>query len=220
MSGLSFFDDVSSLSSGASKFLPIIKYDARSGRMSRVDRDNGENTSVDITRSFKAIFDFENMEGGYIRFVAGVAPDFRLSRLVDNTPVPNPGDGYKKGVRLIVKLSKDCGGDIREIASNAQAFVRAIKKLYAEYLEAAPKNPGKLPAVIMTDSTPHTSGEGAMKSTNYVPVFEISGWVNRPDDLVYTARSSSSDSESFTVSASAPSTGSTRVSAPSADDFG
>jgi len=220
MSGLSFFDDIGGSSAGGSKFLPIVKYDARSGRMSRVDRDNGENSSVDITRSFKAIFDFENMEGGYIRFVAGVAPDFRLSRLIDNTPVANPGDGYKKGVRLIVKLSKDCGGDVREIASNAKAFVKSIKKLYGEYLEASSKHAGKLPVITMTDSYPETSGEGATKSTNYVPIFEITSWVSRPDDLVYSARSSSSPTESFTVSASAPSTGSTRVSAPSADDFG
>lgn len=222
MSGLSFFDDISSGSGGGADFLPMVKYDARSGRMSRVERDGKEYINHDITRIFRAVFDFENLEGGYIRFAAGMAPDFHLTRLADNNPVPNPGDGYKKGVRIIVKLAKDCGGDVRELASNAKAFVKAAKKLYGEYLEGVKKNAGKLPIVAMNDSYAETSGEGATRSTNYVPVFEIVGWVARPDDLVYTARSSSASStESFTVAASAPpSTGSTRVSAPSMDDFG
>jgi hypothetical protein len=221
MSGFSFFDDVGGNGAGGADFLPIVKYDARSGRMARIDREGGESHSHDISRTFKAVFDFENLEGGYIRFAAGMAPDFRVARLADGDPIANPGDGYKKGVRVLVKLAKDCGGDVRELASNARAFVKAAKKLYGEYLEGVKKNAGKLPVVAMNDSYAETSGEGATKSTNYVPVFEITGWVSRPDDLVYQARSSSgSSSESFTAPASPPSTGSTRVSAPSADDFG
>ena len=222
MSGLSFFDDIGGNGAGGADFLPIVKYDARSGRMARLDRDGGDNVSHDVTRTFKAVFDLENLEGGYIRFAAGMAPDFRVTRLADDIPVPNPGDGYKKGVRVIVKLAKDCGGDVRELASNARAFNKAAKKLYAEYLAGVKQNAGKLPVVTLNDSYAETSGEGATRSTNYVPVFEITGWVNRPDDLVYQARSSgASKTESFTVSASTPpSTGSTRVSAPAADDFG
>lgn len=220
MSGFSFFDDVGGNGAGGADFLPIVKYDARSGRMARIDREGGENHSHDISRTFKAVFDFENLEGGYIRFAAGMAPDFRVARLADGDPVANPGDGYKKGVRVIVKLAKDCGGDVRELASNAKAFVKAAKKLYGEYLEGVKKNAGKLPVVTMNDSYAETSGEGATRSTNYVPVFEITGWVSRPDDLVYQARGSAA-SDAVTVSVSTPpSTGSTRVSAPSADDFG
>ena len=219
MSGLSFFDDMGGAGGGAD-FLPIAKYDARSGRWSRIDRAAGENTSHDITKNFKAIFDFENLEGGFIRFAAGMAPDFRVTRLSDNVPVNDPGDGYKKGVRFIVKLAKDCGGDIREVASNARAFVIAIRKLYKEYLEGVKSNPGKLPVVIMTDSAPLTSGEGATRSTNYEPVFEISGWVNRPEDLVYQARSSGASVAPAASPSTPPATGSTRVSAPSMDDFG
>ena len=43
-----------------------MKYDARAGRMFRIDRieNNGNfaNEAVDITQSFKAIVDFENIE--------------------------------------------------------------------------------------------------------------------------------------------------------------
>lgn len=218
MSGFNGFFDEGPIGGGVD-FLPIVKYDARSGRMSKRDRDNGETHETDITRSFKAVFDFENVELGYIKFVAGTAPDFRLSRYADGIPVANPGEGYKKGVRFIVKLGKDCGGDVRELASNARAFTKAVKKLHTEYLEGVKAHAGKLPVVSLKDSYAETSGEGAKKSTNYVPVFEIVSWVNRPDDLVYQARSSSAPSAAAS-SSSPPATGSTRVSAPSEDDFG
>jgi hypothetical protein len=79
-------------------------------------------------------------------------------------------------------------------------------------------NPGKLPVVVLEDSVAKTSSGGALKTTNYVPVWKIASWVNRPDDLVYSARSSSSAPTSFEGPAS---TGSTKVSAPAGeDDFG
>lgn len=209
-----FFDSVGS--SGAD-FLPIVKYDARSGRIARRDRENGETHEADITKSFKAIMDFENVEIGWINFNTGGAPDFRMSRYADGGSIDKPGDDYKRGVRLVVKLSKECGGDIREFASNAGAFLDGAKKLHDEYESGVKENPGKLPVVSLKDSVAKTSGEGARKSTNYVPVFEITGWVKRPDDLVYKARGSSPSISS----SSPPSTGSTKVSAPvGEDDFG
>lgn len=217
------FDNVGG---GGGNFLPIVKYDARAGRVARVDRDNGENTQVDITNNFKAVFDFENVEVGFIRFAAGSAPDFRMSRFYDRKPIQKPGDDYKPGVRFIIKLGKECGGDIREIASNAGAFLDAAKKLHVEYEAGVKENPGKLPVVALQGVTAKTSGEGQKKSTNYVPDFRIVNWVKRPDDLVYAARGSS-DSASSNESAAAvspPSTGSTKVAPPAAvadeDDFG
>ncbi|HKD75563.1 MAG TPA: hypothetical protein VKB76_08720, partial [Ktedonobacterales bacterium] len=63
-------------------FLPIIKYDARAGRIFRMDRaeiGNGfENKAVDITANFKAMFDLESVETGWIDFTPGSAPDFNL----------------------------------------------------------------------------------------------------------------------------------------------
>ena len=99
-----FFDGVGE----GGSFLPIIKYDARSGRISRRDRENGENNDVDITRNFKAIFDFENVEIGWINFNTGGAPEFRLARFADGVSVDKPaGEGFKRGVRLVIKLSKE-----------------------------------------------------------------------------------------------------------------
>lgn len=210
-----FFDGVGE----GGSFLPIIKYDARSGRISRRDRENGENNDVDITRNFKAIFDFENVEIGWINFNTGGAPDFRVSRYADGASIDKPtGEGFKRGVRFVIKLSKECGGDIREFASNAAAFLEGAKSLMDAYEKGSKENAGKLPVVGLKDSTPKTSSGGAVKTTNYVPVWEITGWVKRPEDLIYTARSSSAHSSSSEGPAA---TGSTKVSAPAGeDDFG
>ena len=191
---------------------PIIKYDSRSGRLSRIDRINNENTPVDITRNFKAVFDLENVETGFIAFNAGAAPGFSLTRLADGKQAVRPSDDYKPGVRVLVKLHKDCGGDIREIAGNAKAFLRGIDELHNAYVEGLKTNPGKLPIVILKDTVAVTSGEGAKKSTNYSPVFEIVGWAARPQDLVYTPKTSSAPAPAH----GAPHTGSTQVGAPAA----
>jgi len=213
-----FFDGVGT---GGADFLPIVKFDSRSGRISRRDRANGETTEVDITKTFKAIIDFPNVEVGFINFSTGGAPDFRMVRLADGVSIDNPGDGYKRGVRFILKLSKECGGDVREFASNAAAFLDGAKKLADAYNEGVKSNPDKLPVVVLKDAVAKTSGEGARKSTNYSPVFEITGWVPRPSDLVYKARGSSTNPTETSIS-SPPSTGSTKVSAPTEDwaDFG
>lgn len=211
-----FFDGVGE----GGNFLPIIKYDARSGRISRRDRDNGETREVDVTRNFKAIFDFENVEIGWINFNTGGAPEFRVARFADGAPVDKPAaEGFKRGVRFVIKLSKECGGDIREFASNAAAFLDGAKSLMEAYESGKGANAGKLPVVELKDTVAKTSSGGAMKTTNYVPVWEITGWVKRPEDLVYTGRSSSAPSSSSSGPAD---TGSTKVSAPESDedDFG
>lgn len=216
MSFNGFFD---SIGEGVT-FLPIVKYDARSGRITRRDRENGESNDVDITRTFKAIIDFPNVEIGWSWFPIGNPPDFRLVRFADGGFIPKPEEGnFKRCVRFIVKLSKECGGDVREFASNAGACLDGIKKLKDDYDAGVKTNPGKLPVVTMTDSIGKSSSGGALKTTNYVPVFQIEGWVKRPDDLIYQSRSSSAPSA---APSAPPATGSTKVSAPAGgdDDFG
>lgn len=229
-----FFDNVGS----GANFLPIVKYDARSGRISRRDRVNGETTEIDITKNFKAVFDAENVEIGWASFNTGGAPDMRLVRMSDGKNIQRPtivevdektgreveknDPNFRACVRYVIKLGKECGGDIREFATNANASLDGIKKLQDAYESGVKQNPGKLPVVEFKDSIAKTSGEGQKRSTNYAPVFEIVGWVKRPEDLVYQARSSSTEA----VSSAPPSTGSTKVSAPTVsptsddEDFG
>lgn len=206
-------------SSGGANFLPIVKFDARSGRIFRRDRENNENVDVDITKSFKAVVDFENLEVGFINFNTGGAPHFAMATYGDPMP-EKPSPDHKPGVRFVAKLASTCGGDVREMASNAKAFLIGIDALHNDYLAGAAKNAGKLPVIALTDSVPVVSGEGAKRTTNYSPVFEITGWVNRPDDLGGSTRVAA------TAKATPPATGASKVAAPSKkapaddEDFG
>lgn len=211
---------------GGGDFLPVVKYDARAGRMFRVDKGADGSESIDITKAFKAVFDFENVEVGWIRFGVGAAPDFQLVPIGSQLPA-KPSEDHRQGVRLVVRLAKECGGDVREIAGTSAAFLGGMEKLYDEYEAAKAANPGKLPAVVLSDTRAVESGSGAKKSTNYAPVFQIVGWVKRPQDLVASPRGSSAPAAAAPAQRTAPpSTGSTKVSAPAAaasageDDFG
>lgn len=201
--------------------VPIVKFDCRSGRMFRIDRANGENHQTDLTRSFKAVFDFENVETGWIAFTAGSAPSFNVVKYGQPMPA-QPSSEHKPGVRLLVKLGKDCGGDVRELASTAKAFLRGIDEAHSAYQAGAAENPGKLPVMELVDTVAITTGEGAKKSTNYAPVFKIVSWVARPADFVWRPKAQSSAPAPAPLSAP-PSTGSVRAEPPSTssdDDFG
>lgn len=210
---------------GGSDIIPIVKYDARSGRVFRRDfLGNGEYDNVDISRSFKAVLDMENIEVGTILFGAG-APSFSLAPLGKPVP-PAPTPEHKQGARLLLKLGKDCGGDVREIASTAKAFLRGLDELHNAYLAGVIDNPGKLPIVVLSDTIGVTTGEGTKKSTNYQPVFEITAWTSRPTDLVFVSRAVAPAAAPVAASR-APATGSkpavpppSSAAAPAADDFG
>jgi len=215
-------------SEGNSKsFLGFVKFNAKAGRITRRDRDNGENTDVDITRSFKAVMDVENIEHGWMNFDTGGAPSMVLAH--NGSPVPQrPDDKHRKGFRIVMKLAKDCGGDVREMSSHAASFARGLDKLHDDYLSGRKDNAGKLPVVVLNEPTPITTGEGAKRQTNYAPSFEIVGWVKRPDDLQYQPRTSQASAvatDDFDAPTKAPpTTGSTKVGSPAKavdeDDFG
>jgi hypothetical protein len=174
--------------SSGGDFIPIIKYDSRSGRIFRVDRNNdgtGWNTDlVDITSTFRAVFDFENVEVGWIAFPLGAAPSFRLVPIGTQLPT-RPDENHKNGLRVMMKLDKACGGEhrIREVAGTAKAFLGGVEQIFAEYLRQKKDHPGQLPVISLVSTMPMTTGSGAKQSTNYRPLFRIDGYVARPDDL-------------------------------------
>lgn len=170
---------------------PIIKYDARAGRIFRIDRSNdtGEwvTNQVEITNGFQAIFDLENIETGWLNFPAGGAPDIKTVKI--GNPLPErPSDQHKTGFRVLMKLGKSIGGDLREMAANAKVSIAAMDALYDAYLAEVQNHPGKLPVVALKGTTPVTSSGKdaagkAQSSTNYQPVWEIVNWADRPAEL-------------------------------------
>ena len=182
---------------GSGNFKPILKYDARAGRFFRVDRSDESGSwqtdNVDITQGFQAVFDLDNIEVGYIKFAAGGPPDFRMVPLGSALPARPADQGtdgkpaYKQGFRLSVKLTKAAGGDVRELSSTAGVVVGALDGLHTAYEAGKGANPGKLPVVALTGSTPIKSSGKGQSSTNYAPIFEIVKWVDRPADLTAPA---------------------------------
>jgi hypothetical protein len=204
--------------SGGGDFLPIVKYDARAGRFFRVDREDGISVPVDITRTFKAVFDFENVEMGWISFTAGAAPDFQMMPALafkEEKP-PAPSEFHKEGFRMHLKLSGECGGDCREFAGTAKMLTNGIDALHDDYLANVKNNNGKLPVVVLRETMPVTMGSGERKSTNYQPVFEIVAWVKRPVDIDEAVKAKAPAVAPAPVASrgAPPSTGSSRAAAP------
>jgi hypothetical protein len=79
-------------------------------------------------------------------------------------------------------LGKQAGGDVREMASNADASVKGMDKLHDAYLAGVKSNPGKLPVVKLAGTEAKTS-IGKQSSTNYIPIWQIADWVDRPAKL-------------------------------------
>lgn len=221
--------------SSGGDFTAVCKYDARAGKMFRRDRvDTGGgfvSEDEDITNSFKAQIDFENLETGWMHFAPGSAPSFALVPMGSQIP-PRPTPDHKNGIRVMLKLGKACAGDkpIRELTNSSKAFLSGMEKLYLAYQAERDQHPGELPLVTLEKTVPVKSGSGTTSSTNYAPVFKITGWAAR-GDLVFVPRSGAPAAPS-PAPATPPATGSTRVDPPAAkpapqpamaeadDDFG
>lgn len=208
--------DIPQSGSGGGTIMPYVKYDARSGRIKRPDRAQDSSgmyatTQVDITKTFKAVMDLENLETGWIKYEAAGAPAFLLTKLGQPRP-PSPGQGWKFGVRVMLRLHDSCGGDVRELTGNAAAFVEGINTLHDHYVTGVAANPGKLPVVTLQDTQERISG-GENKSTNYCPVFHIAGWTPRPADLVWEPKQATAPAAPVNA---APATGSRQVPPPAA----
>ena len=200
---------------GGADYTPIVKYDARAGRIFRVDRvDNGNgfaNEQIDITANFKAVMDFENVEVGWAKFTPSSAPSFALVPMGQQLPA-KPSPDHKNVIRMLLKLNKTCSGDrpVREFALQAKSSLSGIEKVYLEYKRERANYPGQLPVVSLQTTTPTTSGSGAQKSTNYAPVFKIEGWKKRPEDLIHIPAASNGSG----TTQSSPQTGSSTVPPP------
>ena len=162
---------------------PIVKYDARAGRWFRVD---GKDQVVDVSNGFAAVFDLAQIEIGWAKFAAGLAPDVVMARVPSPMPAQPTAD-HKRAVRLHVKLAKSIGGDMRELMTQAGIVMGAIDQLHDAFMAAPEAREGKLPVVACPTTEAVTISTGAGKSTNYKPVFQIVSWVARPADLPPTS---------------------------------
>jgi len=157
------------------RFLPILKYHAREGRVLRIDRTADGVISQDITENFAAVVDMEAIEIGWMQFGQGTKPDLRLFPLGGAWPEA-PSPQHKRGLRVVLQLSQNQGGDVRELSCTASVFLDAFDSLHDEFLAGRQDHPGKLPVVVLT----HTRLE---RAASHKPYFTIAGWVERPETM-------------------------------------
>ena len=174
-------------SNGGGDFNKVVKFDARAGRMFRVEREQGGDgewttENVEVTNGFTAVMDLENVEVGWCLFAKGMAPQLALVPLGQPLPA-KPSDQHKQGFKIMMKLGKASGGDVRELAATSKAVLGAVDDLHNAYEAGKKDNPGKLPLVALTGSKAIVSTGKGQSSTNYAPIFEIQKWLDRPSDL-------------------------------------
>lgn len=202
--------------------VPFVKYDARAGRLFRVDRlqVNGqfESKDVDITREAVFVMDMANIKVGWINYTTQ-GPIKHLAILGQAPIPPRPADvnaegkpAFRQGFEVMLALAKNCAGDgapLRALSSAAGCVIEAIDALHDAFLAAPESAQGMLPAVKIADTVPVKSGQ----STNYKPIFEIMSWVPRPASLPVPAAVATATS-TVAPRTTPPVTGSTQVSAP------
>lgn len=194
---------------------PFIKYDAKAGRMFRVDRSQGgdgvwSTSNIEITNIAQMVMDLANIRVGWINYTSQ-GPIRKLVVLGKEAIPPRPEDknsdgkpAFKQGFEIELVLNKDSGGGRRVFGSAAGCVIEAMDALHDAYSGAAEAKAGKLPVVRIADVQPVKSGQ----STNYKPNFAIVNWIDRPAALA--------GADPGVAPTTAPSTGSTIVPPPAA----
>jgi len=203
-------------SSGTGSFASYVKIDARSGRvLRRKNMEKGEQSDVDITESFSAVFDLANIKVGWAHFIAGAAPSYVMSKVGD-ARLPRPNDQYKEGFLVQIALPSGLGGGAHELSSTAKAVMQSMDKLYTEYLASPEHKTGKLPVVkIVSMAMVESKMPNGQTTRNFSPVFNIVGWVDRPTSLEATPTTEAAQMFAAAPTyAAPPSTGSTQVPPP------
>ena len=195
---------------------PYVNYDAKAGRMFRVDRSQQSDGTyatdkTEITNVVQFVADLANIRVGWVNYTTQ-GPIRRFVVLGQEAIPARPDDknadgkpAFKQGFEIDLLLNKDAGGGApRVFGSAAGCVIEAMDALHDAFNGAAESKAGKLPVVKIAGVSPVKSGQ----STNYKPTFAIVNWIDRPPALPLPGAP--------VPIASAPSTGSTIVPPPAA----
>ncbi len=137
-------------------FLPIVKFDARAGRLFALIVTAGSRSrSISPTTSRRQLIS-STARLGWIWFQAGQAPDFVMG-LIGDPLSPQPSKNHRQGVRLRLLLgSKAAGGKerLRELATTAKTALDGLSALHDSWLAGREANPGKVVVVRLAGVRP------------------------------------------------------------------
>ena len=165
------------------KFLPVVKFDAKSGDMMIVNRDpqsdgTWEKTEIELKFPTHAICDFANIEIGWIGFVDNKF-DYVMAKAGQKMPAC-PSPDHKQGIRLRM-FFKEHG--VREFSHTSKNVLRVIDAIHTQAENEAAANPGKVPVVLIsgTETIKMQTKQGELRFK--VPTMEIVKWVDVPAEM-------------------------------------
>lgn len=182
---------------GGGQFLGRIQYDTRVGFWQIVKRvqDGGGNWIDDKSEQFKnptMLFDLPSLEVGYIKFAS--PPAFLVVPYGQPIP-PQPQEmqadatgkqrkSFLPGFRLKVMSSKTFGdAEAYYFCHNAKTVMEPMDDLYQLYQQAPEAAAGQAPLVAVTGTRIVEIKNTQGTNRYHAPVFQIVGWVDRPDIL-------------------------------------
>ena len=174
-------------SSGAD-FLPSFRFNAVSGLAviagSRKANDgvSYEKFENDVAFPAKFIFDFSNLEVGWVEFAA-TGPDFSMVKVGERMPA-KPSETHKQGFRIHL-YNKDHG--LVTFSNSSKTVAEPMDALHDQFLRDEKANAGKVPVVeiIGTKKVQVKSKEGV--KTYRQPEWKIVSWVARPEGMTEKA---------------------------------
>lgn len=163
-------------------FLPSFRFNAVSGDAviagseKAADGVSWDKFETPITFPVKFIFDFENLEVGWLHFAA-TGPSFALVKLGERMP-EKPSLDHKQGFRVHL-YNKEHG--LMTFANSSKTIAEVMDVLHDSYLRDAKANPGKVP-VVEIKGVKKVSIKTKEGNKNYKqPDWSIVSWVARPE---------------------------------------
>lgn len=171
-------------------FMPYLAFNAKSDKWTL--NVNKQKTPLKVAPSF--IADLENIKTGWFMFQEGAGPDFRFDESLIKS-CERPSVKHKRGAKFNVYMKGDHPG-VYEFSTNSKNVMNALNKLHDDFEEGKKGNPGKVPVINVGDSievkSTFKNQDGSNGSaTNYMPVFSIVKWVDRPAELAANESASS-----------------------------
>ena len=170
-------------SSGAD-FLPSFRFNAVSG-LAVIAGSTKANEGVsyekfenDVVFPAKFIFDFSNLEVGWIEFAA-TGPSFAMVKVGERMPA-KPTETHKQGFRIHL-YNKEHG--LVTFSNSSKTVAEPMDSLHDQFLRDEKANAGKVPVVeiVGTKKVQVKSKEGV--KTYRQPEWSIVSWVARPEAM-------------------------------------
>ena len=170
------------------EFLPTVRFNAREGAFSRVDRKmdsagNYANDLTDITEGMVnqgILIDVANIEIGWMKFENGV--DITTQHHSLGLPGSQPSALHKEGVKLEIWLPTDIaeGAPLREWTHTSKAVINSVNDLHTAWESAVAADSiddSQVPHVTVAIE-PYQTKQGTYKK----PVLTLKQFVPRPID--------------------------------------